>query len=163
MVVIARPQNDLSFLFFFVLRLSFSFFLLQETEWDGWDAGALRRPFAGKPEWVRRRTCRADDAVYHSTRTYNVMPFGVVQIEPKGSLRYRNVSHYVIAMLRCLRFAEFCWVGLENTYLVDITMKPTNSPTQGQPNPRKIRSKVALGPIFLPQQIIFRGLGLIFV
>ena len=27
-------------------------------------------------------------------------------------------------------------------------MKPTNSPTQGQPNPRKIRLKVALGPLF---------------
>ena len=27
-------------------------------------------------------------------------------------------------------------------------MKPTNSPTQGQPNPRKIRLKVTFGPLF---------------
>ena len=27
-------------------------------------------------------------------------------------------------------------------------MKPTNSPTPGQPNPRKIRLKVAFGPLF---------------
>ena len=33
-------------------------------------------------------------------------------------------------------------VGLENTYLVNVIIKPTNSPTQGQPNPRKIRFKV---------------------
>ena len=35
---------------------------------------------------------------------------------------------------------------------INITMKPTNSPTQGQPNTRKPRLKVALGPRFFPQQ-----------
>ena len=44
---------------------------------------------------------------------------------------------------------------------VNIIMKPTNSPTQGQPNARKIRLKSGiLGPTFFPQQIIFRGLEL---
>ena len=39
-------------------------------------------------------------------------------------------------------------------------MKPTNSPIQGQPNPGKNGLKVAFGPLFFPQQIIFSGLGL---
>ena len=56
------------------------------------------------------------------------------------------------------------WVGKHIPwYTPSIIVKPTNSPTQGQPSPRKIRLKVALGPLFFPsQQIIFRGLGLIF-
>ena len=37
-------------------------------------------------------------------------------------------------------------------------MKPTNSPTPGQPNQRKNRLKVEF---WGPQQILFRGLGLI--
>ena len=37
-------------------------------------------------------------------------------------------------------------------------MKPTNSPTQGQPNPIKIMLKVALEPLF-PTVNILRGLG----
>ena len=40
----------------------------------------------------------------------------------------------------------------------NIIMKPTNSPTQGQPNPRKIRLKVGIWAIFSPHQIVFRGL-----
>ena len=39
-------------------------------------------------------------------------------------------------------------------------MKTASSPTQGQPNPRKIRLKVAFGPLF-PTTITFRGLGLV--
>ena len=31
---------------------------------------------------------------------------------------------------------------------MNITMKPSNSPTQGQPNPTKIRLKVTFGPLF---------------
>ena len=34
-------------------------------------------------------------------------------------------------------------------------MKPTNSPTQGQPNPRKIRLKVAFGPLFPTAKYFF--------
>ena len=33
----------------------------------------------------------------------------------------------------CLRFTEFCW----DEKHVNIIVKSTNSPTQGQPNPRK--------------------------
>ena len=45
-----------------------------------------------------------------------------------------------------------------STYQYTI-MKPANPPTQGQPNPRKIRLKVAFGPLFFPQQIFFSGWG----
>ena len=51
------------------------------------------------------------------------------------------------------------YVGLENIYLVT-TMKPTNSLTQGQPNPRKIRLKAEFGPRF-PTANNIRGLGLV--
>ena len=64
-------------------------------------------------------------------------------------------------LLGCLRHAKFCSVGKH----INIIMKPTNSPTQGQPNPRQNRLKEAFGPLFcvtfFPQQIIFRGLGLV--
>ena len=41
-------------------------------------------------------------------------------------------------------------------------MKPTNSPTQGQPNPRKIRFKVALGPLFpTANDFSWAGIGFI--
>ena len=36
-------------------------------------------------------------------------------------------------------------------------MKPTNSPTQGQPNPRKNRLKVAFGPLFPTAKYYFVG------
>ena len=52
-----------------------------------------------------------------------------------------------------LRYTKLGWVGKHVTVIV----KPTNSPTQGQPNPRKIK---LLGHFF-PQQLIFRGFGLV--
>ena len=48
-----------------------------------------------------------------------------------------------------------------NTYtLVHVIMKPT-IPNPRPTQPKKIRLKVALRPLFSPQQIIFRGLGLV--
>ena len=41
-------------------------------------------------------------------------------------------------------------------------MKPTNSPTQGQPNPRKIRVKAAFGPLF-PTANNCRWVGIDFI
>ena len=41
-------------------------------------------------------------------------------------------------------------------------MKPANFPTQGQPNPRKLRSKVAFGPLF-PTANIFSWVGIDFI
>ena len=38
----------------------------------------------------------------------------------------------LLLLLGCLRFTKFCWVGKH----VHIIMKPTNSPTPGQPHPR---------------------------
>ena len=51
-------------------------------------------------------------------------------------------------------------VGLENMYQVNVIMQPTNSPTQGQPNPGKFGLKWHLIHFF-PQQLFFRGLGLV--
>ena len=60
-------------------------------------------------------------------------------------------------LVRCSRFTNFCWVGKH----VDVIMKPTNSPTQGQPNSRKKLGQTwHLGShFFCPQQIFLRGLG----
>ena len=38
-------------------------------------------------------------------------------------------------------------------------MKPTNSPTQGEPNPRNVRLKVVFGPLF-PTANIFSWVGI---
>ena len=54
----------------------------------------------------------------------------------------------------CLRHTRLRWVGNN----INILMKPANSSTQGQPNPRKIRLKVAFTCAifpFFPQQNIF--------
>ena len=61
-------------------------------------------------------------------------------------------------LIGCLRYTKLCWVGK----YINITMKPTNSPTQGQPNPEKNhnRLKVAFGRLFVTA-FLFRGLGLI--
>ena len=51
------------------------------------------------------------------------------------------------------------WVGKR----INIIMKPTNSPTDGQPNPRKKKGlKVAFGPLF-PTANIFSWVGLGFM
>ena len=53
-------------------------------------------------------------------------------------------------------------VELENIYRVHIIAKPTNSATQGQPNPRKVRLKVAFGPLF-PTATNFSWVGIGFI
>ena len=58
----------------------------------------------------------------------------------------------------CLRFTKFCWVGKH----INIIVKPTNSPIQGRPNPRKIRLKVASGPLF-PTANEFSWVGIDFI
>ena len=45
---------------------------------------------------------------------------------------------------------------------INIIMKPTNPPTQGQPNPRKIGLKVAFGPLF-PTEINFSWVRIGFI
>ena len=52
-------------------------------------------------------------------------------------------------------------VGLENMHQVNLVMKPTSAPAQGQPNPRRIGFKVAFGPLFPAVNTFFRGLGLV--
>ena len=60
-------------------------------------------------------------------------------------------------LIGCLRFTNLCWVGQH----ANIIMKPTNSPTQGQPHPRKIRLKVAFGPLFSHSKQFFVVLRLV--
>ena len=43
----------------------------------------------------------------------------------------------------------------------NIITKPMNSRTQGQPDPRRLRWKVAFGLLFFPWQTILRGSGLV--
>ena len=64
----------------------------------------------------------------------------------------------LLLLIGCLRFTTLCWVGKH----VNVIMKPTNSPTQGQPRPRKVRFKVAFGPLF-PTESIFSWVGIGFI
>ena len=61
----------------------------------------------------------------------------------------------IIGCLQCIS-TKFCWVGKHE----DI-MKPTNSPTQGHPNPRKSRLKVAFASLF-PAANNFSWVGIVF-
>ena len=55
----------------------------------------------------------------------------------------------------------FCGVG---EHIPNIIAKPTNSPTQGQPNPTsKNRLKSGILGHFFPQQIIFSWVGIDFI
>ena len=64
--------------------------------------------------------------------------------------------HSGIRVFALLLYTKLGWVGKH----INIITKPTNPPTQGQPNPRKIRLKVAFGPPFAAATF-FRGLGFI--
>ena len=83
--------------------------------------------------------------------------FFSLDISMSRNFRYDIQHCLLIVLIECLRYTKFCWVGKH----IDIFMKPSNSPTQGQPNPRKIRLKSGIWATFFPQQIIFRGLGLV--
>ena len=71
----------------------------------------------------------------------------------------RQVNSSIMCLLRCLPFTKFCWVG---KIYITISMKSTNSPTQGQPNPRKTTFKAAFGPL-LPTANIFSWVGIDFI
>ena len=69
-------------------------------------------------------------------------------------------DYYAPPVIRCLRFTKLCSVEKH----INIIMKPTNSPTQGQPNPRKIRFiKVAFWATFSHSKYFFVGFGIDFV
>ena len=65
--------------------------------------------------------------------TKNVLAKTKVQQYPH--LRTSSLTKTTVLIVRCLRFTKLCWVGKH----VNIIMKPTNSPSQGQPNPTKNR------------------------
>ena len=101
-------------------------------------AQAFCRARTGSIRWEPSVLTRRTGRVWHTGRIY---PF-----------------HYDVVLLRQiaggLRSTKFCWVGKHTS----IIMKPTNSQTQGQPNPRKNRLKVAFGPLF-PTASIFSWVG----
>ena len=69
---------------------------------------------------------------------------------PRGwsLLQSRPCSHWGV-----WRFTKLCWVGKR----INIVIKPTISPTQGQPNPRKNRWKVAFWATFAHSKYFFVG------
>ena len=63
-----------------------------------------------------------------------------------------------LLLLVCLRYTNHCWVRKH----VNIIMKPTNSPTQGQPSPRKkVGLRPHFGSLFHHSKSFSRGLGLV--
>ena len=63
------------------------------------------------------------------------------------------------AEIGCLRFTNIV-LGWKRK---NIIMKPKNSPTQGQPNPKKIGAKVAFGPLFSHgKHLSWVGIGFIY-
>ena len=62
--------------------------------------------------------------------------------------------------LACFAIYQIVFGWKTYTYLVNHAMKPTNSQTQGQPNPRKsIHVKSGILGHFSPENLTFRGLG----
>ena len=73
------------------------------------------------------------------------MIYSIGQVPRVGSVVYGScAAPQTGRLIRCLRFTKLCRVGEH----INVIMKPTNSPTQGQPNPRKNRLEVAFGPLF---------------
>ena len=69
-----------------------------------------------------------------------------------------TVRGYQVHQQGVLPFTKFCWVEKH----VNTILKPKNSPNQGQPNPRKIRLKVAFGLRF-PTANDFSWVGIGFI
>ena len=83
-----------------------------------------------------------------TTNTHNL----TAQLQISCSESYTIPGIYY-SILGCWRFTTFCWVGEH----INIVVKPTNAPTQGQPNPRKIRLKVAFWATFSHSKYFFVG------
>ena len=89
-----------------------------------------------------------------------MIPVTLLRVPNQRSLRLIRphltyVGRYTTA---CSRFTKLRWVGKHVNIKYYVTDEPSNPkrPTQ----PKKIRLKVAFGPLFFQQQTIFRGLGL---
>ena len=79
--------------------------------------------------------------------------FFSLDISMSRNFRYDIQHCLLIVLIECLRYTKFCWVGKH----IDIFMKPSNSPTQGQPNPRKIRLKSGLWTTFSHSILCYVG------
>ena len=76
-----------------------------------------------------------------------------------GSPRGITLSIKVLEPIGCLQYTKFCWAGKH----VNIIMKPTNSQTRGQPNPRKIRLKRGIWATFSHSTNILSWVGIGFI
>ena len=71
--------------------------------------------------------------------------------------RHELMEH---VMKGCLRFTKFCWGWRTYTSYIrtpEYYHETDKLPTQGQPNPRKNRLKVAFGPLFHSSKCFFVG------
>ena len=97
-----------------------------------------------------------------SKKQLNILPeqTGNVSVQSTAVATYRSVpksKHQTVLTLGRSRHTKFYWVGKH----VNTITKPSNSPTQAQPNPRKIRLKVAFWATFSHSKHFFGGLGLV--
>ena len=70
-----------------------------------------------------------------------------------------RVLYIAFLAIGCWRFTKFCWVGKH----INITMKPTSSPTQGQRNPRKNRLKSGVWATLSHSKYFFVGWDLFYI
>ena len=102
--------------------------------------------------YVGHASCRRHFSIAafdrHNTYVGHMLhPENIIRLQPSiDTIRtwdMHNAFQFYITV-GWLRRTKFCWVGKH----INIIMKPTNSSTQGQTNPRKNRLKVVLGPLF---------------
>ena len=90
-------------------------------------------------------TCSALPYLTH-TQDGNVRTVLFLHINTRKILMFLSTKGILLIsmLIACMRFTKLCWVEKH----INVIMKPTNSPTQRQPNPRNIWLKVAFGPRF---------------
>ena len=83
----------------------------------------------------------------------------VAQIQRNKKMSYSVIVQMITYQedicpeIGCLRSTKLCWVGKH----INVIMKPTDSPTQGQPNPRKVRLKSVIWATFSQSKYFFVG------
>ena len=107
--------------------------------------------------------CARDDdglAYWWPDKTVQIIMLLVIKINivmKQTFSQYYNFSFFQ-NNIRVSAVDQFLLGGKTCKYI----LKPTNYPTQGQPNPRKNRWKVAFGPLF-PTTMIFSWVGIGFI
>ena len=100
---------------------------------------------------------------YNTSRGKKVVA-EVLLVPGVGLIEQSVEDAYFVGNARCSEPARVTQCqnhpALESMY--EIVMKPTNCPTQSQPNPRKIRLKVAFGPL-IPTAYSFSRVAIDFI